>query len=424
MRPHRIKMIMLFKLCLALVSLTILSFIGCGGGGGGSSDPPPSGPANIEVNKTSLSFGDTVLDQPSNQTISIQNTGLSNLTIGQIAQSNPLAAPFSIFADNCSGTQVAPSRKCTLQVRFSPTLQGAFQDAFDIPSNDPVKASMTVSVSGYGRGLNVVINKVYTDSCPKVSLLITMTDKNANPLAGLTKDSFSLFENGVAKAIESVAQVKSAVSASLVLDYSSSMVNNNLLPDLEAAAKGFIDQLNPGNHDEAEIVKYAANIYRMQDFTTDQAALKAAIDTPYPGNNLGTRMYDAVWLATDDLAARTNLRAIVVFSDGKDDMSTRSLPEVMAHCKEKGVNVFTIGLGNADAENMQQLANQTGGQYFYAPNSSQLIEIYLKIAAIITGQYLIEYNSSSSGAGIVNLALEAVLNDLQGMASIQFSGCP
>jgi hypothetical protein len=110
---------------------------------------------------------------------------------------------------------------------------------------------MTVNVDGYGRGLNVVINKVYTDTCPKVGLLVTLSDKNANPLGGLTKDSFSLFENGVAKLLGR-SLVKSPVS---IID-----------PRLYVACMGAIlsptwkqrprvDQLNPGNHDEAEIVK-------------------------------------------------------------------------------------------------------------------------------------------------------------------------
>lgn len=409
-----------------IIGIMIFMLINCGGGGGGGGSSDPGTP-NIKADKTSLSFGNVVLDNSSDQTVSIQNTGTTNLVIGKIAQSNSLSAPFSILTDNCSGIQMAPSRTCTLQIRFSPTLQGPFQDAFDIPSNDPLKASMTVNVSGYGRGLNVVINKVYTDTCPRIGVLVTLSDKNANPLGGLTKDSFSLSENGVAKTIDNVALVDSPVSASLVLDYSSSISNNNVIPYLETAAKGFVDQLNPGNHDEAEVFKYARDIQRMLPapyFTTDQAALKAAIEAPFTGNNMGTRLYDAVWAAADDLAARTYLRAIIVFSDGKDDYSTKSLTEVITHCRELGVNVFTIGLGNADAAVMQQLASQTGGQYFFAPTSSQLNEIYLKIAAIITGQYLIEYTSSSSGAGTVNLALEVFLNDLEGMASTAFSGCP
>jgi hypothetical protein len=131
-----------------------------------------------------------------------------------------------------------------------------------------------------------------------------------------------------------------------------------------------------------------------------------------------------VWLATDDLAARSNLRVLIVVSDGKNDYLGKSLEEVIAHCKETGVHVFTIALGNVYAEPMQQLANQTGGEYFFAPTSAQLEEIYLQIADIITGQYLIEYDSSSSGAGTVNLSLEAVFNNLQGRAVTQFTGCP
>jgi Ca-activated chloride channel family protein len=408
-----------------IIGIMIFTLVNCGGGGGGGSSSPAT--PNIEMDNSSVSFGDVVQDKFSNQTITIKNTGSANLAIGQIAKSNPLSAPFSISADNCSGAQVPPSKTCTLQVRFSPTVQGPFQDAFDIPSNDPLETSVTVSVSGYGRGLNVVIDRVYTDNCPTVGLLVTVTDKDGNPLAGLANDSFSLLENGAPKAVGSVAAVKSPVSVSLAMDYSTTMVNTNSIPGMETAAKGFIDLLKPANHDEAEVIKFAGykSIYRMIGFTSDQAALKAAIEATFPGDITGTAFYEAVWLATDDLAARSNLRALVVVSDGKNDyLGGRSLDEVIALCKEKGVHVFTIGLGNVNAEAMQLLASQTGGEYFFAPTTDQLEEIYLQIAAIITGQYLIEYDSSSSGAGAVNLSLEAVSNNFQGRAVTQFTGCP
>src|SRR3990172_13272803 len=73
--------------------------ISCGGGGGESAPPSP----RILVSTTQIDFGDIILDNPSEQVFTIRNVGSSTLTIGQIAQTDPLAPPFSILNNNCSG---------------------------------------------------------------------------------------------------------------------------------------------------------------------------------------------------------------------------------------------------------------------------------------------------------------------------------
>ena len=183
---------------LIFLSAFVFLFTGCssggggdgtGGGGGGASD---GGSADINVSTSQVSFGGVVLDHFSDQTVSIQNSGSSDLNVGQIARTNLTAAledppdsPFSIINDNCSGITLAVSEECTLQIRFFPVIQGAFNDSFEISSNDADENSVTVSASGDGRALNVTINQVEVDVCPKVRLYITVTDKNDDPQIGL-----------------------------------------------------------------------------------------------------------------------------------------------------------------------------------------------------------------------------------------------
>lgn len=329
---------------------------------------------------------------------------------------------------------MAPSEKCTLQVRFLPTSQGAFTDTFDIPSDDPNKDLATVSVSGDGRALNVSINQVDTDGCPTVKLFITVTDSNDDPQTGLTQSDFFLFENDVlidnypndpTQNFNFSDTVTSPISVALALDYSGSVAKANAIPDIEAAAKGFIDQLDLNNNtDEAEVIKFAASIELKQGFTFDEGALILAIDDPYLGDIGETELYDAVWRATNDTAGRTNQRrAVIVLSDGKDEGSAKKLTEVIDNALEEGVPVFTIGLGDVFVPVMQQLADETGGQFFLAPTSSDLESIYLQISEVLANQYVIEYNSSSSGGGTIILDVEVDFNDLQGEDSREVAGC-
>lgn len=54
---------------------------------------------------------------------------------------------------------------------------------------------------------------------------------------------------------------------------------------------------------------------------------------------------------------------MVVIADGRDNNSLNiDLNGLIDQALESGVPVFTIGLGDVNAENMQQLADETGGQ--------------------------------------------------------------
>jgi hypothetical protein len=107
------------------------------------------------ANDLQIPFGTVLEGGNISQTVTIANSGSADLVIGTLAGGNPLAAPFSITTDNCSGKTVAPAGSCTVTVKFAPTGVGVFSDSFDIPSNDPSTPSITFNVSGTGSSTNV-----------------------------------------------------------------------------------------------------------------------------------------------------------------------------------------------------------------------------------------------------------------------------
>ncbi|GAB4390716.1 MAG: hypothetical protein Kow0025_24610 [Thermodesulfovibrionales bacterium] len=98
----------------------------------------------------SVPFGNVTTGTTADQTVTVSNAGNADLVVGTVAQADPLAAPFSITTDNCSGQTVAPAASCTITVRFAPTALGAASDSFEIPSNDAATPTVTVQVSGTG----------------------------------------------------------------------------------------------------------------------------------------------------------------------------------------------------------------------------------------------------------------------------------
>jgi von Willebrand factor type A domain. len=395
-------------------------------GKGKTTTPPPPG---INLSSNNLTFGNVVWNNVSEQNILINTTGSvgsNDLIIGQIANRDPLVAPFSISIDNCSGKHLAPTQTCALQVRFSPTSQGVgLSDSFDVPSNDPNKPSVGVNVSGNGRALRVSINEIRTNSCPdNISFLLNILDKDGNPISGLQQDNMAIIENGAPKSITSFSHVPSplSVSAALAIDFSGSL--SSVLPDVISSSKGFIDQLNLG--DEAAIITFSGEIQLQQSFTTDKDALKTAIDSG-KGTGEGTVLYDALWSAIDNAAMQTNNRAIIIITDGEDSGgigtqgSVKTLTEVINHAKGSEVTIFTIGIGVVNIDVMTQLANETGGQFFLAQDTSKLGNIYTAIRNILSGDYTVAYQSSARGSILLDLFVDS--NGMQGEVSRQIQGC-
>lgn len=155
--------------------------------GNGVATPVP----NISVSDSvapatdqSVPFGSSVVGSTVDQTVTVTNDGNADLVLGTIASVDGLLAPFSIFADNCSGQTVVPAGSCTLGVRFAPTAVGASSDSFDIPSNDAASPSVPVAVSGTGTSLATPDISVTDDTLPADDLLVAF----GNITEGTTRD--------------------------------------------------------------------------------------------------------------------------------------------------------------------------------------------------------------------------------------------
>jgi hypothetical protein len=97
-----------------------------------------------------IPFGSVAAGSSSEQTATIRNDGNADLALGALASADPVAAPFAIKTDACSNKTLAPAGSCTLTIAFAPAAAGNFTDSFDISSNDPDEAAVTVAVNGAG----------------------------------------------------------------------------------------------------------------------------------------------------------------------------------------------------------------------------------------------------------------------------------
>jgi uncharacterized delta-60 repeat protein len=106
--------------------------------------------ASLRVEPRALDLGTVTTGSRVERMVTVTNISAQSVTLGTIAAHDPLAAPFVIVADDCSGRTFAPGAGGTVTVAFQPSVAGRFTDTFDIAQAPPSPESYSVSVSGRG----------------------------------------------------------------------------------------------------------------------------------------------------------------------------------------------------------------------------------------------------------------------------------
>ncbi len=236
-----------------------------------------------------------------------------------------------------------------------------------------------------------------------VTLNVTVRQPGGGFVEGLTADDFVVIEDGVEQELVSFAKGEdTAVSAAMLIDSSSSMIGGGI-SSARAGANRLVDTLLRGP-DRAMVLGFNDRVYLHADFTDDVPALRRAIETTRPDG--ATALYDAIVESLRKVNRRTGRRALIVLSDGLDVESTFGFEDVLEYTRQSDVLVYTIGLqlmhdatelGDASkavrgsVENLQMLAEATGGSAYFPLRLDELEGIYEEIASELESQYSLSY---------------------------------
>lgn len=110
-------------------------------------DAPPTSVPDIDVDETSLAFGQVAVGMSSDQTVTVSNVGSVPLTLSALPI---MPAEFSLENAPALPATIAPGGMLALTVRFSPTTAGAISGTLVINSNDPDEGSVTIELMGEG----------------------------------------------------------------------------------------------------------------------------------------------------------------------------------------------------------------------------------------------------------------------------------
>ena len=216
-----------------------------------------------------------------------------------------------------------------------------------------------------------------------VTLPVTVRDKHGKIVRDLTKDDFTLQEDGRPQTIKYFSQETNLpLTLGLLVDTSRSQ--DNVLDAERNASRSFLDQMLVQPKDKAFLIHFDREVELLQDLTSSHEKLQSALellktssdrersnDPNDPSNSPsasgshhrgdGTQLYDAVYLASNELMKKQQGRkAFVLLSDGVDHGSKTYLESAIESAQRSDTVVYSIYFADSH-RNDNERANQGGG---------------------------------------------------------------
>jgi len=216
-----------------------------------------------------------------------------------------------------------------------------------------------------------------------VTLPVTVRDKHGKIVRDLTKDDFTLQEDGRPQTIRYFSEEANLpLTLGLLVDTSRSQTN--VLDAERNASRGFLDQMLVQEKDKAFLIHFDREVELLQDLTSSREKLQAALEllkTPSDRDRSndpndsgdsrsgsgshhggGTQLYDAVFLASNELMKKQQGRkALVILSDGVDRGSKTFLESAIESAQRADTVVYSIYFADSHREDRNEGQRRGGG---------------------------------------------------------------
>jgi VWFA-related protein len=184
-------------------------------------------------------------------------------------------------------------------------------------------------------------------------------------------------------------------------------------------AGGFLQKVLT-NRDLAFVISFDISVDLLQDLTGDMHLLRGGLDKtrintntagmapmgnpgPVPtgvGQSKGTLLFDAVYLAADEvLSKQVGRKAMIILTDGEDVGSKLRLKDSIEAAQRADAVAYVLLITDpmypSNSSDMRQLTEQTGGRLITVSRPDKLDKAFAEIAAELRSQYLLGFSSTN-----------------------------
>jgi VWFA-related protein len=211
-----------------------------------------------------------------------------------------------------------------------------------------------------------------------VTMPVTVRDKHGQIVRDLTKDDFTLQEDGRAETIKYFS-LESNLPLKVGLLVDTSWSQREVLDQERNASRTFLDQMLTQEKDKGFLIHFDREVELLQDLTSHHEKLESALDLlktadressdnsndpdsrSSSGHHAGTQLYDAVYLSSNELLKKqAGRKAIVVLSDGVDHGSKTTLESAIEAAQRADTVVYAIYFAGQREEHGREGGNGTG----------------------------------------------------------------
>jgi Ca-activated chloride channel family protein len=214
------------------------------------------------------------------------------------------------------------------------------------------------------------------------------------------KDDFEILEDGRLQKISVFEkQSESPLSIVLSIDASESVLRDERLE--KEAAKHFLQALiRP--QDEVDLMQFADSVRELVSFTNQVKRVESGLNLIQRGDS--TALYDAIYLGSQRLgetkADEGRRRVLVLITDGEDTAKGSRYGQALEQAQRAGAMVYSIiivpvwadaGRNTGGEHALIQMANETGGKYYYVVEPKDLEPAFKKVSDDLRTQYVLGY---------------------------------
>lgn len=394
------------RVCMSLMAAAIMAGLGlCG------CEKPKEA---IILSKSILDFGRDTLPIP--MTVWNANPDVGTITITVSPSHSWISVEPRQVTSAAPTAAGGPYDKKTIMVRVDRTqlAAGSYTGDIKFSARGIVAKTVTVTViqdqDGVPPGkLNFLTEPVATYAAPYLlDFSFSLVDEKGDPVvAEPAQFQVAAKEDAAPVSTETGVHLRRSAARQLklflVLDYSLSMqLTTGAISGMEQAAQ---DILLPALNADALVGVYEFHRddrapAQVVNLTTDKELVSDAIDGIQSefvqGFSSGSRLWDAVVAAADDLGVNPNAaqeeRIIVMFSDGSDTSSQSTLDDAIDAAQDADAHVYALGFGpDVDETNLLLITVSTGGEVLPSNTTEELAQRFQDLVDRLGARYVLRW---------------------------------
>jgi len=227
-----------------------------------------------------------------------------------------------------------------------------------------------------------------------IEVFAAVSDGNDRPITNLQQQDFRVEEDNRLQQIRIFEPQSSAMTMALLVDTTGSMATD--LSRVKNGVARLLSSIKP--QDTVGLFTFANGLNKLSDFSKDKNAVLGAILKTRAGG--ATALFDSLAQLSREVSRHGGKKAILLFTDGDDNMSVLSLEVAMKDVQRIGVPVYSMLYGRALQDpklhdRLEKISISTGGISFNVRNPDDLPNVFARVGQDLQHTYMLSYQSDS-----------------------------